>query len=278
MTEALSRRQLAGVPLVGRPRIMGIVNVTPDSFYDGGRLPTVDAALMHCRALAEEGADFIDIGAESSRPGHTPISATEELARLMPVLRRFVAENATPVSVDTTKAVVAAAAVAAGARIINDIWGLQGDPDMARVAAEHGVPVIAMHNRPGADAEIDILADMRDFFARTLDIAARAGIARTDIVLDPGIGFGKTPQQNLVVLRHLAELRDHFGLPMLVGASRKSFIGHIVSTVPDERLPGTLAAHVIAAAAGCEIVRVHDVVAHVQALSVADAIAKAQSS
>lgn len=146
---------------------------------------------------------------------------------------------------------------------------------MARVAAEHGVPVIAMHNRAEADASIDILADMRDFFARTLDIAARAGIPRDNIVLDPGIGFGKTPRQNLVVLRHLAELRQTFGLPMLVGASRKSFIGHVVRSMPDERLPGTLAAHLVAAAAGCEIVRVHDVVAHVQALSVADAIAKA---
>jgi dihydropteroate synthase len=254
---------------------MGIVNVTPDSFYDGGRLPTVEAALLHCRALAEEGADFIDIGAESTRPGHTPISAEEELARLMPVLERFAAESSTPISVDTMKAKVAAAAVAAGARIINDIWGLQRDPDMARVAAEHGVPVIAMHNRAEADASIDILADMRDFFARTLDIAARAGIPRDNIVLDPGIGFGKTPRQNLVVLRHLAELRQTFGLPMLVGASRKSFIGHVVRSMPDERLPGTLAAHLVAAAAGCEIVRVHDVVAHVQALSVADAIAKA---
>jgi dihydropteroate synthase len=275
MTEVLAYRQLAGVPLVGRPRIMGIVNVTPDSFYDGGRLPTVEAALLHCRALAEEGADFIDIGAESTRPGHTPISAEEELARLMPVLERFAAESSTPISVDTMKAKVAAAAVAAGARIINDIWGLQRDPDMARVAAEHGVPVIAMHNRAEADASIDILADMRDFFARTLDIAARAGIPRDNIVLDPGIGFGKTPRQNLVVLRHLAELRQTFGLPMLVGASRKSFIGHVVRSMPDERLPGTLAAHLVAAAAGCEIVRVHDVVAHVQALSVADAIAKA---
>ncbi|MDJ1159419.1 dihydropteroate synthase [Chelatococcus sp. SYSU_G07232] len=257
--------------------VMGIVNVTPDSFFGGSRAASVEAAVARAAALAAEGAHVIDIGAESTRPGHAPVSAEEEQARLLPVLEGIRAQLALPISVDTYKASTAAAALARGAVIVNDIQGLQGDPDMARVAADHGAAVIAMHNRATVDADIDILADMVAFFERTLAIAARAGIGEASLVLDPGIGFGKTPRQNLVVIAHLAELRARFHQPILVGASRKSFINAVVPSTPEERLPGTLATHLAAVAAGCEIIRVHDVAAHVQAFAVAAAIGNARS-
>jgi dihydropteroate synthase len=182
-----------------------------------------------------------------------------------------VVELGVPVSIDTTKAKVAAWAIEAGAAMVNDVWGLQRDPDLAGVVAEHGVPVVIMHNRDKADAAVDILADMEAFFARSLDIAARAGISRDRIVLDPGIGFGKTPEQSLAAIAQLGRLTS-FGLPLLVGASRKRFISAVAPSQPDERLAGSLAAHLLAVENGAAIVRVHDVAETVQALRVAAAI------
>jgi dihydropteroate synthase len=257
---------------MGRPIVMGILNVTPDSFSDGGRFLDPDAAIAHARRMVAEGADLIDIGAESTRPygSATPVSASEEARRLAPVLAA-VAGLGVPVSIDTMKAQVAASALAAGAGIVNDVWGLQRDPDMAGVVARHGVPVIVMHNRETADPAIDIMADIAAFFARSLDLAKRAGIARDRIVLDPGIGFGKTPEQSMTALARLDALKA-LGLPLLVGASRKRFIDTVSPAPPDRRLGGSLAAHLLAVAGGAHIIRVHDVAETVQALRVAAAI------
>lgn len=260
----------------GRPLVMGILNVTPDSFSDGGRFLDPSNALKHAAEMVEQGADILDIGAESTRPygGQQPVSADDELARLKSVLPA-VAAGDLPVSIDTIKASVAEWALDHGATIVNDVWGLQHDPDMARLVADRGVPVIAMHNREAADETIDIVADVIAFFERTLDIADRAGIARDRIVLDPGIGFGKTPQQSLICLARLDDFKG-FGLPLLVGASRKRFINFVTPAPPTERIGGSLASHLHAAAHGAAIVRVHDVAETVQALRIADAIRAAQ--
>jgi dihydropteroate synthase len=259
-----------------RPLVMGVLNVTPDSFSDGGRFLTPAEALAHARRLSGEGADILDIGAESTRPygGAVRVPLAEERARLDPVLPGVVALGL-PVSIDTMKATVAACALEAGAAIVNDVWGLQRDPDMARVVSEHGASVIIMHNREAADAKIDILADVAAFFDHSLALAARAGIAREHIVLDPGIGFGKTAEQSLACIAHL-DAFAHFGLPLLVGASRKRFIASIVPSAPAERLGGARAPHHLAVEKGAAIVRVHDVAQTVQALAVADAIRRAQ--
>jgi len=260
----------------GRPLIMGILNVTPDSFSDGGRFLDPQAAIAQARRLSNEGADVLDVGAESTRPygGAAPVPFAEEQARLTPVLSELVALGL-PVSIDTLKASVAAWALERGVAMVNDVWGLQRDPDMARVVAEYRVPVILMHNRDGADPTIDIVADVTAFFARSLDIAARAGIARERIVLDPGIGFGKTPEQSIMCIARLDAWRG-FGLPLLVGASRKRFISSITPSEPMERLGGSLAAHILAIENGAAIVRVHDVAPTVQALAVAAAIRRAR--
>ncbi len=253
------------------PAVTGVLNVTPDSFSDGGQFIAPEDALARARRMIVEGADIIDIGAESTRPyGAQPIPAEQELQRLRPVLGDVVALGA-PVSIDSMKSAVVAWALGAGASIANDVWGLQRDPDMARVIAEHRVPVIIMHNRDRADAAIDIMRDVAAFFTRSLDIAAQAGIAGSHIVLDPGIGFGKTPEQSTTVLARLDELCE-FGLPLLVGASRKRFIGTITPSEPHQRLGGSIAAHVLAARNGARIIRTHDVSETVQALRVAAAI------
>jgi dihydropteroate synthase len=260
----------------GRPLVMGILNVTPDSFSDGGRFVDPAKAIAHACAMAEQGADILDIGAESTRPygGAQPISADEELARLEPVLPAVV-KLGLPVSIDTIKARIAAWALDRGAEIVNDVWGLQRDPDMAPLVAERGVPVIIMHNREATDAGVDIMADIEAFFARSLAIAERAGIARGRIVLDPGIGFGKTPEQSIACIARLAELK-RFGLPLLVGASRKRFISSVTPAPPDERIGGSISAHLMAVENGAAIVRVHDVAETVQALRVAAAIEAAR--
>jgi len=252
--------------------VMGVLNVTPDSFSDGGRFLDPARAVAHAQKMIAEGADIIDIGGESSRPygGAAPVPADEETARLAPVFRKVVDLGA-PVSVDTTKAKVAAWAIAAGTAMVNDVWGLQRDPDMAAVVAAANVHIVIMHNRDAADAAIDIMADMEAFFRRSLAIAERAGIRRDRIVLDPGIGFGKTPEQSLAAIAQLGRLK-RFGLPLLVGASRKRFISAVVPSPPDERLAGSLAAHLLAVENGAAIVRVHDVAETVQALRVAAAI------
>ena len=259
-----------------RPIVMGILNLTPDSFADGGRFLDPAKAVAHAERMIAEGADIIDVGAESTRPypGMRPVSAEEELARLMPVLPQVIALGV-PVSIDTIKAAVAARALAAGAAIVNDVWGLQRDPDMAGVIAAHGAPVVVTHNRETVDPALDILADIEAFFSRSLDIAAGAGIARDRIVLDPGIGFGKTPEQSLAAIAGLVRLRA-FGLPLLIGLSRKRFINAVVPSKPQNRLAGSLAGAVLAVLDGAAIVRVHDVAETVQALRVAAAIRAAR--
>lgn len=261
-------------PLLERrtPAVMGVLNITPDSFSDGGRFDTPERALAQVRRMIAEGADFIDIGAESTRPygGQQAVSADEEMQRLRPVLADVVALG-TPVSIDTMKAAVADWAFGQGAAMANDVWGLQRDPDMAAVVASHSVPVIVMHNRDTVDPALDIIADIQAFFDRTLEIAAKAGISRDKIVLDPGIGFGKTPEQSMTALARLAALRS-FGCPILVGASRKRFIASVVASEPQQRLGGSIAAHLLAGQNGAKIIRAHDVAETVQALRVAAAI------
>jgi dihydropteroate synthase len=260
----------------GRTVVMGILNVTPDSFSDGGAFFDPANAIAHARRMVAEGADILDVGGESTRPyvGMQPVSAEDELARIMPVLPA-VAGLGVPVSIDTMKAAVAAKALAAGASIVNDVWGLQRDPDMARVVAAHGVAVIVMHNRDAVDPAIDIIPDVQAFFERSLAIAAKAGIARNRIVLDPGIGFGKTPEQSIAVIARLGALTT-FGLPLLIGLSRKRFIGAIDPSTPERRLGGSIAANLLAADAGAAILRLHDVAETVQALRVARAIRSAR--
>jgi dihydropteroate synthase len=254
------------------PAVMGILNVTPDSFSDGGRFNAPERALEQARRMIAAGADIIDIGAESTRPytGAQPVSAEQELARLRPVLADIIALGV-PVSIDSMKAEVISFALKQGAAIANDVWGLQRDPAMAEVVAAHNAPVIVMHNREHVDPTIDIEADIIAFFSRSLDIAGRAGIRSNNLVLDPGIGFGKTPQQSMTILARLNVL-EHFGLPILVGASRKRFIASVVPSEPGERLGGSIAAHLIAAQGGANIIRAHDVAETVQALRVATAI------
>ena len=254
------------------PAVMGVLNLTPDSFSDGGQFIAPEQALARARAMIEAGVDVIDIGAESTRPykGAQPVTAEEELRRLKPVLAEVVALGV-PVSIDSMKSDVVAWALDQGAAIANDVWGLQRDAGMASLVAARKVPVIIMHNRNGADPAIDIMKDIAGFFQRSLDIAAKAGIADETIVLDPGIGFGKTPEQSMTALARLNEL-SVFGLPILVGASRKRFIASVSPSEPEERLGGSIAAHVIAAQRGARIIRAHDVAETVQALRVATAI------
>jgi len=271
-----ARDALSALLALGRPLVMGILNVTPDSFSDGGRFIDPAKAIAQARAMQEQGADIIDIGAESTRPygGATPVSTDDEMARLKPVLPA-VLKLGLPVSIDTIKASVAAWALDQGAVIVNDVWGLQRDPEMAKLVAARGVPVIVMHNREGADPDIDIIAEVAAFFARSLEIAQRAGIARDKIVLDPGIGFGKTPEQSIACIARLMEFR-RYELPLLVGASRKRFINAVTPSSPDERLGGSIASHLEAVNNGAAIVRVHDVTETVQALRVAAAIEAAR--
>ena len=267
---------LSALLVLGRPLVMGILNVTPDSFSDGGRFIDPQTAVSHAAEMVAQGADILDIGAESTRPygGAKPVSAEDELTRLTPVLPAVI-KLGLPVSIDTIKAPVAAWALDQGTAIVNDVWGLQRDPDMAPLVAERGVPVIVMHNRDSADAGIDIVADVIAFFERSLEIAARAGIAMDKIVLDPGIGFGKTPEQSIACLARLAEFK-RFGLPLLVGASRKRFINSVTPSPPDDRIGGSIASHLLAVARGAAIIRAHDVKETVQALRVAAAIEAAR--
>jgi len=269
---AESAALLARLLAPGRTVVMGILNVTPDSFSDGGLFLAPELAIAQAKQMIAEGADIIDIGAESTRPygGAVAVPAEEELARLKPILPAVI-DLGVPISIDTMKANVAAWALDAGAAIANDVWGLQRDPDMARVISEYKTPVVIMHNREAVDPSIDIMADMEAFFARSLDVADRAAVPRDRIVLDPGIGFGKTPEQSMTAIARLARLKS-FGLPLLVGASRKRFIDAVVPSPPNRRVGGSIASHLLAVENGAAIVRVHDVAETVQALRVADAI------
>lgn len=261
--------------LEGRTLIMGIVNITPDSFSDGGLFYDPALAVAAGKRLAQEGADIVDVGGESTRPGHQAISAQEEISRVLPVVEALANEIDVPISIDTYKAVVAERALEAGAKIVNDVWGLQRDPDLAGVAAKHGAAVIAMHNREQIDPSLNIVAEMRAFFRRSIERAKTAGVRDDQIVLDPGIGFGKSPEQNLSALKHLKEL-DNLGYPILLGVSRKSFIHRLYPSEPRDRLPGTIAANTAGIFSGVSIIRVHDVAAHVQAVRVANAIRSAR--
>lgn len=248
--------------------VMGIVNVTPDSFSDGGAFADVEAAVRHGERLAAEGAAILDIGGESTRPGAAPVGAEEEMARTIPVVADLSRRVRTPISIDTYKARVAAAAIEAGASIVNDVWGLQRDPDMARVVAANGAVAVLMHNRATIDPAIDILADILAFLSRSIDLALAAGVAEDRLWVDPGFGFGKSPAQNLQAVRRLREL-DTLGRPVLLGVSRKSTIGRLTGqTVAAERVAGSLAAALIGVANGAAVIRAHDVAEHVQALKV----------
>ena len=263
-----------------RTLVMGILNVTPDSFSDGGRWNTRERALRHMEEMVQDGADIVDVGAESSRPGFVPMSAAEEMERLMPLLEAVLLECPVPVSVDTFKAETARAALAAGAHILNDIWGLQyaEEPgEMARAAAAANVPVVVMHNQNGTDYAGDTIASMREFFSVSMEIADVAGLSRENIILDPGIGFGKTPAANMHVMRRMDELISYDGAhyPLLLGASRKSFIGAALDLPVEERMEATGAACVLVILRGASIVRVHDVKPIVRMCRMTDAILRA---
>lgn len=256
-----------------RTLVMGVLNYTPDSFSDGGKWNNVDVALKHMEEMVADGADIIDIGAESSRPGFTPISAAEEIARLETILPRLVAACPVPISVDTYKAETAEYAMSTGAHIMNDIWGLQYAPEpgkMAAVAAKYGVPVVVMHNQEGTEYD-DIIEDMKRFFIRSAIIAGQAGMSQDQIITDPGIGFGKDFDQNVYVMKQLQELTA-LPYPMLLGTSRKGFIGKILDLPVTERMEGTGTTCVAGVLAGCTIVRVHDVKPIVRMCKMADAL------
>lgn len=252
--------------------IMGILNVTPDSFSDGGRYNNLDSALEQAKKMVEDGVDIIDIGGESTRPGHTQISEEEEIGRVVPVIEMLSKELDIIISIDTYKYQVAEAALKAGAHIINDIWGLQYDNgEMAKLAAEYNVPVIAMHNQNGTEYSEDIILSMKKFFERTYEISDRYGISRDNIILDPGIGFGKGMEENIEVMARLEELRDMGRI--LLGTSKKRFIGTILGGLStDERVEGTVATTVIGIGKGVDIVRVHNVLENKRAALVADRI------
>ncbi|HWW09854.1 MAG TPA: dihydropteroate synthase [Candidatus Acidoferrales bacterium] len=257
-----------------RTLVMGIVNVTPDSFSGDGVGSDVDAAVERALALIEAGADVIDIGGESTRPNSTPISAVEEQERVLPVFAALSSRAGVPLSIDTRKAAVAAAAIEAGAAMVNDVWGLQGDPEMAPViAARDDIGVVVMHNQRGLDYT-DLMADITRWLRQSLVVAIAAGIAAERVVIDPGFGFGKTPAQNLELMRRLGELRG-ISRPILVGPSRKSTIGFLTGGLPpDQRVAGSIALATLAAGAGAHVVRVHDVSETVLAMKVADAVVR----
>ena len=253
-----------------RPVVMGILNLTPDSFSDGDRFMTTDAALTHARRLTAEGCDIVDVGGESTRPGAPAIPEAEELARVEHVLEAL-GRREMPLSIDTYKASVAARAIELGAVLVNDVWGLQKDPAMAETVAVAEAAVVIMHNRAERDASIDIVADIRVFFARSLMLADKAGIPRRRVILDPGIAFAKSARQNVEVVTRLNELLD-FGCPILVGVSRKTFLGSLIEGGVEGTLVGTIAASLAALAGGASLFRVHDVAEHVAALRVFHAI------
>lgn len=263
-----------------RTLVMGVLNVTPDSFYDGGRYTQLDAAVQRALQMVEEGADIIDIGGESTRPGSQPVPEEEELRRVLPVIEAIRARVDVPLSIDTTKSRVAERALRAGACLVNDISGLGFDPHMAEIIAEHGALCCIMHiqgtpqtmqRNPQYD---DVVRDISRYFEQRLALAERSGIPRDRIWLDPGIGFGKTVEHNLDILRRLREFTV-FGLPLLIGTSRKSFIGKVLGDLPpEERLEGTAATIAVAIMNGANVVRVHDVRAMVRVARMTDAIVR----
>jgi dihydropteroate synthase len=272
--EQRARRDAFLAKIGTRPIVMGILNLTPDSFFDGGRYVTLEAAVSHARQLAAAGCDIIDVGGESTRPGALPISEGEEIARIEPIFRELAANLEVPLSIDTYKSKIAARAIELGSILVNDVWGLQKDPAMAAIVAATEAAVVIMHNRNERDAAVDIIADVRSFFTRSLALAEDAGIPRSRIIVDPGVAFGKTARQNVEVLRRLGELTE-FGCPILIGTSRKAFLGGLSEGKGEAELVGTIAASLAAYAAGAAMFRVHDVAEHVAALKVFHAIRSA---
>lgn len=260
------------ITLGERTLVMGILNATPDSFSDGGKYSNVETALAHARQMEADGADIIDVGGESTRPGHLPVGVEEELNRVLPVLRALVREIKVPVSIDTTKAEVARRALEEGAHIVNDQWSLRADPALAPLCAEYGAPLVMMHNQQGT-AYRDIMGDMVRFFEESIDLAVSAGVPRDNIIIDPGIGFGKTVAQNIEVMRRMREL-GCLGLPVLLGTSRKSLIGKTLDLPADQRVEGTAATVTLGIVNGADIVRVHDVKEMVRVVKMTDAMVR----
>ena len=254
-----------------RTVIMGILNVTPDSFSDGGNFSDKAAGIAHAKRMIDEGADIIDVGGESTRPGSMRVLEEEEIARVIPIIKALATHHNTLISIDSYKSRIVEKALESGAHIINDVWGFQKDRDMAKVAAQFQVPSILMHNQEGTDYSIDIIDAMKRFFDDSIEWALKSGLKQELIILDPGIGFGKTPQQNIHVMKRLDEIKA-FGFPVLLGTSRKSMIGKILDLPSDQRLEGTLATNVYGILSGVEIIRVHDVKEHLRAAQVMDSI------
>jgi len=265
--EQRARRDAFLAKIGTRPIVMGVLNLTPDSFSDGGQYVTMEAALSRAKQMAAEGCDIIDIGGESTRPGATVIAEGEELARIESIFGELALRVEVPLSIDTYKSKIAARAVELGCILINDVWGLQNDPAMARTVAATEAAVVIMHNRTEKDAAIDIIADIRRFFTRSLALADDAGIPRSRIIVDPGVAFGKTARQNVEVLRRLRELGE-FGCPILVGTSRKAFLGSLSEGQIEAQLIGTVASTLAACAAGADLFRVHDVREQAAALKI----------
>lgn len=252
-------------------RVMGVLNLTPDSFSDGGRFTELDRALDQADRMVAEGADIIDVGGESTRPGGDPVAAEEEQHRVLPVIEALAQRIEAVISIDTYREETARLAVAAGAHIVNDVWGAQREPGIARVAAETGAGLVLMHTGRDRDKLPDVIADQFAFLSRSLEIAAEAGVERERILLDPGFGFAKDAGENLEIIARFEELRG-LGVPFLVGTSRKRFIGHVTGRDPDDRGPGTAATSVVLRLKGAVIFRVHDVAINVDALAIADAV------
>lgn len=262
-----------------RTLVMGIINVTTDSFSGDGTSGRVDLAVAKAIEMVAAGADLLDIGGESTRPQARPVDLADEQARVVPVIEALAGRVTVPISVDTRKAKVAEAALAAGAHVINDVTGLQDDPDVARVAAAYGAPVIAMHS-PGPSWQVawparyrDVVVEVKEYLRRSIQIAVEAGVPRDQVVIDPGFGFGKTTQDNLSLLRRLSEFRE-LEAPILLGTSRKSTIGKVLDLPVEDRLEGSLATLPLAIAGGADIVRVHDVRASVRVVRMADAVVR----
>lgn len=260
------------LPLGKKTYVMGILNVTPDSFSDGGKYIDFGSAVGRALEMVAEGADLLDIGGESTRPGYEEVDAAEEIARVVPVVERLVKETGIPISVDTSKAAVAEKVLQAGAHIINDVWGLQKDPHMAQVVSGYGAGIIMMHNRKDK-VYTDLMGEIIGFLCRSIEIACEAGIAREKMVIDPGVGFGKTFEHNLEVMRRLGELKT-LGLPILLGTSRKSVIGNVLNLPVNKRVEGTAATVALGIAAGADIVRVHDVMEMARVARMSDAIVR----
>jgi dihydropteroate synthase len=276
MTPMILKTKTKTYHLLERTYIMGILNVTPDSFSDGGKYTSLEKALSHAMNMEKDGADIIDIGGESTRPGHTPLSTEEEIERVVPVIQAVREKISIPISVDTYKAETARAALEAGADMINDIWGAKKDPEIANVAAEYDVPIILMHNRKEEEAHYsNIIDDMKRDLEESIDIALTAGVRKENIILDPGLGFAKSMEEHLYVMNHLEEFHT-LGYPILLATSRKRFIGHVLDLPPDERDIGTGATTCLGITKGIQMMRVHNVKLNVELARMMDAMLRAK--